>query len=100
MPELQKRGGWAAIAGGLLAIAGDAFVLASSPWVARDRVRYPFDDRRVPGRPGVLCADASAGGGGHRGPRPVGSVRPSRAASVFGRFAVVGIVLTVRASWR
>src|SRR5450755_3329563 len=42
MSELQKRGGWAAIAGGLLAIAGDGVVLASGPSVANDRVSYPL----------------------------------------------------------
>ena len=95
MSELQNRGGWAAIAGGLLAIAGDAFVLASSPSVANDRVSYPLTTHAFQvGQVFFALTQALVAVGIVALVRSQ-AVRPSRAASVFGWFAVVGIALTV-----
>jgi hypothetical protein len=95
MSELQKRGGWAAIAGALLAIAGDAVVLASSPSVATDRVSYPLTTHAFQlGQVFFALTQALVAVGIVALVRSA-AVRPSRAGRVFGWLAVVGIVLTV-----
>ena len=93
--ELQNRGGWAAIAGGLLAIAGDAVVLASSPSVANDRVSYPLTTHAFQAGQVFFALTQALVAVGIVALVRSEAVRPSRAASVFGWFAVVGIALTV-----
>jgi hypothetical protein len=95
MSELQKRSGWAAIAGALLAIAGDAVVLASSPSVARDRVSYPLTTHAFQVGQLFFALTQALVAVGIVALVRSDAVRPGRAASVFGRLAIAGIVLTV-----
>jgi hypothetical protein len=95
MSELQKRSGWAAIAGALLAIGGDAVVLASSPSVARDRVSYPLTTHAFQVGQLFFALTQALVAVGIVALVRSDAVRAGRAASVFGRLAIVGIVLTV-----
>ena len=95
MADLQKRCGSAAIAGALLAIAGDAVVLAATPAVADDRVSYPLTTHAFQlGQVFFAFTQALMAAGIVALVRSQ-AVRPSRSGRIFGGLATVGIVLTV-----
>jgi hypothetical protein len=95
MTEIQKRGGQAAIAGALLAVAGNALLLAATPAVPQNQISYPqsmhsfqlgqvfFALTQALMAVGVIALARSR------------AVRPGRARRVFGWLAGSGIALTV-----
>jgi hypothetical protein len=95
MAEIQKRGGQAAIAGALLAIAGNALLLAATPTVPHDQVSYPQSTRAFQvGQVFFALTQALMAAGVITLVRSR-AVRPNRARRVFGWLAGAGIVLTV-----
>jgi hypothetical protein len=95
MSDLQRRGGQAAIAGALLAIAGNAVVLPAAPAVSDDRVSYPLSTHAFqPGQVFFAFTQALTAAGIVALVRSE-VVRPSHAGRVFGWLAVIGMALTV-----
>jgi hypothetical protein len=95
MAEIQKRGGQAAIAGALLAIAGNALLFAANPAVPHDQVSYPQSVRAFQlGQVFFALTQALMAAGVIALVRSR-AVPPGRAKRVFGWLAGAGIVLTV-----
>jgi hypothetical protein len=95
MPELQKRGGLAAIAGSLLAIAGNAVVLTAAPAVPQDRVSYPLSTHAFQLGQVFFAFTQALMAAGIVALARSQVVRRSRAGRVFGWLAIVGMALTV-----
>jgi hypothetical protein len=93
--DLQKYGGSAAIAGALLAIVGDAVVLAATPAVADDRVSYPLATHAFQLGQVFFAFTQALMAAGIVALVRSRAVRPSRSRRIFGGLAIVGIVLTV-----
>ena len=95
MAELQKRAGQAAIAGAVLAIAGNALVHVAAPAVPDDRVSYPLSTPAFRlGQVFFALTQAMMAAGIVALVRSR-AARPSSTSRVFGWLAIVGIVLTV-----
>ena len=95
MADLRRRGGWAAIAGALLAVAGNAAVFMAAPAVPAGWVSYPLS---IPdyqfGQVYFAATQALMAAGIIALVRsPV--VRPGTSGRVFGWLAIVGMILTV-----
>jgi hypothetical protein len=95
MADLQKRCGSAAIVGALLAIVGDAVVLAATPAVADDRVSYPLTTHAFQLGQVFFAFTQALMAAGIVALVRSRAVRPSRWGRIFGGLAIAGIVLTV-----
>jgi hypothetical protein len=90
-----RRCGLAAIAGAALAILGNAFLFVVNPAVPDDRLSYPLSPQAYVPMQLFFALTQALLAAGVVGLVYSDVVRPSRAARVLGRLAVVGMLLTV-----
>jgi hypothetical protein len=95
MVDVQQRGGSAAITGALLAIVGNAVVLAASPAVPHDRVSYPLSTHTFQLGQVFFALTQALMAAGIVALARSSAVPPSRARRIFGWLAIIGMALTV-----
>jgi hypothetical protein len=95
MAEFQKRSGLAAITGTLLAIAGDAAVLAATPAVPHGQVSYPLSTHAFQLGQVFFALTQALMAVGIIALTRSRAVGPGRAGRIFDWLAIVGMVLTV-----